>query len=195
MTIVARHGGRQGFAVPSAHGPRRCATNHKGTKALRQDASLLIEPERRQDCQSPGDAVAGRVGTPARESARRQSDTTEAPKSLGRAWTQQFDANIPPKLDVTELCPIGSADRRELVACLAQMFREVRSERARDGEQKHDAERLREAPGRLMTIAQDVVVPATGDTRQTPDSTVADRRVSHGLRSGSRLPRLGSTLA
>lgn len=40
----------------------------------------------------------------------------------------------PPLLNIDELCPVGSSFRRELVACLAQMFREAERASVHDGE-------------------------------------------------------------
>lgn len=45
-----------------------------------------------------------------------------------------------PVLDVDEICPPGSAERRELAACLAQMFRETVADRMPDVLPATDAE-------------------------------------------------------
>jgi hypothetical protein len=44
----------------------------------------------------------------------------------------------PGVLRLDELCPVGSRVRRQLVVCLAEMFREVHGERVREGEPSDD---------------------------------------------------------
>ncbi|MDP9351729.1 MAG: hypothetical protein M3P51_09345, partial [Chloroflexota bacterium] len=48
------------------------------------------------------------------------------PGEPDRLVCAETDGGIPPTLlDIDDLCPVGSTFRRELVACLAQMFREA----------------------------------------------------------------------
>lgn len=70
-------------------------------------------------------------------------------------------------LDVAEICPPGSAIRRELVACLAQMFREAVGEQTTAGH----------APSEAPASAPIAAAPAGRQPRR------------HGLRRGSRAPR------
>lgn len=70
-------------------------------------------------------------------------------------------------LDVGEICPPGSAIRRELVACLAQMFRE--------------------AVGDQTTAAHGA--PEARPPAPIAASPAGRQPGRHGLRRGSRAPR------